>query len=42
MTWQNLLDRTKHGVRATLRNAAIALREHDATKARLAFNDFTD
>ena len=42
MTWQNLLDRTKHGVRATLRNAAIALREDDRIKGKIAFNDFTD
>ena len=42
MTWQNLLDRTKHGVRASLRNAAIALREDVRIKGKIAFNEFTD
>ena len=42
MSWHNLLDHTKNGIRATLRNAAIALREHDGIKGKLAFNEFTD
>jgi putative DNA primase/helicase len=43
MTWENLLDKTAKGVvRTTLRNAAVALRQHPVLKGKLAFNEFAD
>jgi putative DNA primase/helicase len=43
MSWQNLLHFTgKNQIRASLFNAAIALREHEDLKGKLAFNEFAD
>jgi putative DNA primase/helicase len=40
MTWENLLDKAGKGaIRTTLRNAAIALREHQDIKGSIAFDE---